>query len=94
MKGNGALNDFFKRDASWFVFGGIDVNAWTRAALELLAALGGNDDQAILGIDFGYVLFRCFVQLFLGSSHDGFLVCDPFRHFRSFCPEVCRAPAT
>src|SRR5436309_16113559 len=67
-KTNHALDNFFKRDSCGFMLGGVDIDAWSRAALKLLAALGGDNYQAIFRINFRDVVFRCFVQFRLRCS--------------------------
>src|ERR1043166_9467893 len=37
-KPNRALDNFFKRNSGGFMLGGVDIDAWSRAALKLLAA--------------------------------------------------------
>ncbi len=47
VEGDCAADDFFERDARRLVFDGVDVYARTRAALKLLAALRGQNNQAV-----------------------------------------------
>src|SRR5437763_10261661 len=65
-----AADDFLQGDAGCFVFGGIDVDARPRAALKLFAALRGQYDQPVLGIDLlGLRVFYCFFKFCGWYSH-------------------------
>ena len=51
VKLNLAPDNFFQRNTSKLMFGGIYVDARPSSALKLLAALCGQDDQAVFGIN-------------------------------------------
>jgi hypothetical protein len=66
-----ALDHLFQSDPSGLMFGGIDIDAWARPALKLLAALGGQNDQTILGINLLRLrLFGRLVNLFVCFCHN------------------------
>src|SRR6185503_20247592 len=48
MKRDGAANHFFQSNTSRFVFGSVDIDPRSCAALKLFAAFSGKDDQAVL----------------------------------------------
>lgn len=48
VKLNLAANDFFEGDSGRLVFSRVDIDPWPRAALQLLAAFGRQDYQAVL----------------------------------------------
>src|SRR5258708_30598825 len=52
VEGGGAANDFFERDAGRVVFDRGGVYARARAALALLSALRGQNNQTVFGINF------------------------------------------
>jgi len=47
IKMHAAAHDFFQRNAGWFVFLWIDLDAGLRAALKLFAALRGEDYETV-----------------------------------------------
>lgn len=55
---NFAAHHFFERDARRLVPLRIHFDAWTRAALKLLATLRRNDNHAVFGINHGRLCFR------------------------------------
>jgi hypothetical protein len=52
MKMHAAAHHLFQRDARRFVFLRIDLDSGRRTALQLLAALCGEDNQTVLRINF------------------------------------------
>ena len=60
---NLAADNLLQGYAGGFVFGGIDVDTRSRAALKLLASFRGQNDQPVLGIDLrGLRVVYCFVK--------------------------------
>jgi hypothetical protein len=71
VKQNLALDHLFQSDPSGLMFCGIDIDAGARTALELLAALGGQNDQTVLGIDLLRLRLFCrLFNLFVYFRHD------------------------
>ena|SRR6266850_179845 len=74
MKRYLALDDFLESDPSRLMFGGVDIDTRPRSTLKLFAALGGQNDQTILGINLLRMrLFCCLDNLFANfGSHKMF----------------------
>ena len=73
MKRHRALDDFLQRNPSRFMFGGINIDAWSRPALKLFASLCGQDDQTVFGINLWRLRFYRF-SFFANCSHKMFLL--------------------
>jgi len=89
VEDDSALNHFFQSDPRRLVFGGVNIDPRSRAALQLFAAFGGENNQPVLRVDFLRV--SCFGRFFVDCYHKNFVISKSINYRSTTGPKTSSA---